>query len=108
MEKMPLNWKIKSKWFSVVQTVQQTWNWVKDETLTPKGHEAYDYYCKVIFDDYQPVSLAETMLEDDMQKFMKEIELEDRRSAAILSAGRLAKHIAPWDFKKKEHKVVSD
>lgn len=106
MSKTPLIWKIKGKWYTARQTCQQFGHWVTGRVLTPKGHEAYDYYCKVIFDAYEPVSYAELMYEDELKNLMKEYEL-DRKSAAILSAGQLAKGIPPWDFWKKSHKIIS-
>lgn len=106
MDKMPLNWKIKSKWYSIRQTGQQLGHWITGRVLTPKGHEAYDYYCKVIFNAYEPVSYAEIMYENELKSLMKQFEL-DRKSAAIFSAGQLAKGIPPWIFWKKPHKIIS-
>ena len=106
MSKMPFSWKVKSKWYTVKQTCQQFHNWIKGESLTPKGHDAYDYYCKIIFNGYQPVSYAECMFEEDIKQIMSACENLDRKSAAILRAGQLAKHIVPWEFIKKEHKVI--
>lgn len=107
MGKIPLIWKIRSKWYTVRQTGQQLCHWITGHILTPKGYEAYDYYCKVIFDAYEPVSYAETMYEDELKNLMEQFEL-DRKSAAILSAGQLAKGIPPWIFWKKSHKIISD
>ena len=106
MKKTPLIWKIKGKWYTARQTYQQFGHWMTGRTLTPQGNEAYDYYCKVIFDAYEPVSYAELMYEDELKNLMKAYEL-DRKSAAILSAGQLAKGIPPWDFWKKSHKIIS-
>ena len=72
-----------------------------------EGYEAYDYYCKVIFDAYEPVSYAEVMYENELKNLMEQFEL-DRKSAAILSAGQLAKGMPPWIFWKKPHKIISD
>ena len=107
MEKISLIWKINSIWCTIKQTGQQFSHWMTGCVLTPKGHEAYDYYCKVIFDAYEPVSYAETMYEDELKNFMEQFKI-DRKSAAILSAGQLAKGIPPWIFWKKPHKVISD
>ena len=51
MKKTPLIWKIKGKWYTARQTCQQFGHWMTGRTLTQKGNEAYDYYCKVIFDE---------------------------------------------------------
>lgn len=106
MDKMPLNWKIKSKWYSMKQTCQQFGHFIAGRGLTERGHAAYDYLCKVIFDGYKPTTYAETMYEEELKGMMQETKL-DRKSAAILMAGTLAKCITPWDFKKKAHKIVS-
>ena len=50
MDMNKIAWSIKGKWYTVKQTAIQMKNFIIDQSLTPKGHAAYDYYCKVIFD----------------------------------------------------------
>lgn len=106
MEKAPLIWQVKAHWYTIRQTCQQLGHFITGHGLTAKGQEAYNYFCKVIFDEYEPVTYAETMYEQELQDSMNRNEM-DRKSAAIIMAGTLAKYITPWDFKKKPHKIVS-
>ena len=108
MNKMPLSWKIKTKWYTVKQTSQQLWHFVSGHSLTRKGHEAYDYFCKVIFDNYEPETYADFLYEEELTDLMEKVKLEDRKSAAILMAGTLAKCMTPWEFHKKERKIVGN
>lgn len=105
MDMNKIAWSIKGKWYTVKQTCVQFKNFVTGQELTPKGHDAYEYYCKVIFDGYEPVSMAELMFEDTLKEKIEKLGM-DRKSAAIVTAGHLAKHIKPWDFWKKEHKII--
>lgn len=107
MGKMPISWKLKTKWYPIKQTCQQLGNFITGRTLTHKGQQAYDYYCKVIFENYNPVSYADLMAEDELQKMMNTMHC-DHRSAAILLAGTLAKSIAPWEFWKKKYHIVGN
>ena len=105
MDMNKIAWSIKGKWYTVKQTAIQMKNFVIGQSLTPKGHAAYDYYCKVIFNGYEPVSMAELMFEDTLKEKIERLGMT-RKDAAIVTAGHLAHHIAPWDFWKKEHKVI--
>lgn len=107
MDKMPMLWKLKTKWYPIKQTCQQFGNFVIGRTVTSRGDQAYDYYCKVIFENYDPINYSDLMAEDELQKMMSDANC-DRRSAAILLAGTLAKSIAPWEFWKKKYHIVSN
>lgn len=102
---MELTWKIRVPWLWAKLFCKQLFNCLIGKKVTQKGHAAYDYYCKVAFTECGPESYADHMFEDDLKRFMEHTQL-NRKEAAIVRAGMMAQWMAPWDFLKKEYKIV--
>ena len=96
---------IKGQWYAAKLFIKQCKNCLCGQELTPRGYNAYNYYCKIVFEEYNPVTMADFMFEDIVTEQMKYSNV-DRRSAAIILGGELARHMKPWDFWKQKRKII--
>lgn len=91
-------WWVKGKWITCKLTFNQIVNvYIKGNGATAKGIMLYDYCIKVAFDNYEPQTYQEMMLENTIQEEMKNSNC-DRKTAAMLCGGYIAQHMKPSDF----------
>ena len=84
--------------------VRQVLNSLTGNTSTQKGINFYDYCTKVIFENYEPQTFADTMFEDEIKSHMKSADMS-RKDSAIVTASILAGFMTPAEFAKRPYKV---
>lgn len=83
---------------------RQTLNFFLGHQSTDKGIRFYDYCTKIIFENYEPKTFADTMFEDEIKSYMISADM-NRHDSAMMIASTFASFMTPVEFAKRPYKV---